>query len=572
MNTIKMLTIVFLILLFQQPLFATLNLTEEERAYITVRAPVLAVSVDGSAPIQYTDSQGKIRGIAVKVLQEIGNRTGLTFENRLITELDQLHEVYTAGDDIIFGIPKQYAMPGYPLSSPFLQSQTILFVNKKIQPQDLENKRFAATYSSALPTGISEEQAIYYQSREDAIKAVNKGEADFGYGNAYSVAFYTLRYGFRDIYTIPQKMEERQYSILFIKDDPLLISIINKALASISPQEMQNITLEVTSQVERIITPTMIMDIYGGEFFLIFLSIITILVAALAFVLRSRETLNFEKMKFQTIAEVSNEYLFEYDIHHKTLIFYKKFSTLFTTSEALKAAENKLIAQMTTTPSPEDNPIIKLEMPNGSSGFFRLSSSKVPREKKKRETWIGKLQDISEEIKKQHVLENLAKTDGLTGLLNATTTHHYVETRLQHKQSSETDYCILFDLDDFKSVNDTMGHLAGNKVLEAIGDVLLQSNHTHADIIGRVGGDEFCIYLVAVQSEKAALSYCASLLEAVRVRFSDDQVTISMGMARVAEKDTYETLYTRVDFAMYQAKSKGKNRLEIVDTQTNTRT
>ncbi|HKL60229.1 MAG TPA: GGDEF domain-containing protein, partial [Sphaerochaeta sp.] len=153
-----------------------------------------------------------------------------------------------------------------------------------------------------------------------------------------------------------------------------------------------------------------------------------------------------------------------------------------------------------------------------------------------------------------------------------TTTHHYIETRLQHKQSSETDYCILFDLDDFKSVNDTMGHLAGNKVLEAIGDVLLQSNHTHADIIGRVGGDEFCIYLVAVQSEKAALSYCASLLEAVRVRFSDDQVTISMGMARVAEKDTYETLYTRVDFAMYQAKSKGKNRLEIVDTQTNTRT
>lgn len=557
-----------MLILFQHMLFATINLTDEEQSYIANRGPVRAVSVDGSGPIQYTDAQGRIRGIAVQILQEIGKRTGLSFDSLLYKEIGDIQTAYSDGTDILFGIPDQYIRPEYTVSKPLLHSQTILYANKNIEPHNLKNKRFAATVSSALPEGITEGQAIYYQSREEAIKAVDKGEADFGYGNAYSVAFYTLQHGFRNIYTVPQGKEERLYRILFIQDDPLLISIIDKALASFSAQELQNITLEATSQVERIITAGQIMDSYGGEITLISLIVITILGTSLLITQRSRSTLDLERKKFRTIAEVSNEYLFEYDAHQKNLVFYEKFLSLFPTSASLLAAQNELMTPLATLPLPSVAPVIELQMPSGRSGFFRMSASRVTEQKNRDSTWIGKLQDISEEVIIQNQLKDLAQTDGLTGLLNAATTRLKIESRLKNKDSSETDYCILFDIDDFKLVNDTRGHLEGDRVLKSLGSVLLQGAHSNEIIIGRVGGDEFCIYHKAIAAEMDPLSYATALLEAVRLTFHEDGITISMGLSAVKPMDSYETLYARVDNAMYQAKSKGKNCVHVFPSPT----
>lgn len=569
MSRHKNLAILFLLLfLLQQVVCASIILTDEERSYIATRGPVRAASVDGSGPIQYTDSHGVIRGISVQVLKEIGIRTGLSFDYMLYAKLGEADAAFSDGTDILFGIPDQYARPGYKLSSPFLRSQTILFANKRVKSQELENKRFAATRSSALPEGISEEQAIYYSSREDAIKAVNKGEADFGYGNAYSVAFYTLQHGLQDIYTIPHRKEDRYYRILFIKDDPLLISIIEKGLASITPSELQAITLDATSHVERIITPSQILDSYGEEILLAALVIIAILVAALFTIQKSRVTLSIERKKFRTIAEVSNEYLFEYEAHDKTLILYEKFKNLFTSPKALQAAQKKILSQLTTQSSIEENPVIELEIPCGKNSFFRISASKVSGYKGKDTTWIGKLQDITEEVEKQNLLKELAQKDGLTGLLNATTTRLRIEQRLQDKDPSETDFCIIFDLDDFKTINDSNGHLAGNKVLKAVGSILLQQYNSNPKIVGRIGGDEFCAYLVAIASKETALSYCNTLLESIRFKLRTEGVTISLGLSQVRVNDTYETLFARVDDALYQAKSKGKNRIEIAGSET----
>lgn len=520
--------ILFILLALQHILCASILLTDEERSYIATRAPVRAVSVDGAAPIQYTDSKGVIRGISIQVLGEISKRTGLSFEYKLHEKLTQAGVAYSDGTEILFGIPDQYARPGYQVSKPFLRTQTILFANKKANSQALENMRFAATYTSALPEGITEEQSIYYQSREEAIKAVNAGEADFGYGNAYSVAFYTLRHGFQNIYTVPQGKEERLYRILYIKDDPLLISIMEKALSSFTTEELQAFTLEATSQVERVITPMMILDTYRSQVLLIALAIIAILLGSLVFVHRSRTNLNLEKMKFRAIAEVSNEYLFEYDTQEQTLVPYEKLKTLLATPEALKLARKTILSFLAEQPSDDESPILELELKGGERGFFRLSASKVARQKGRGETWIGKLQDISEEVEKLNHLEDLAQTDGLTGLLNATTTRLRIVQRLNAKKPSGIDFCILFDLDDFKTVNDTNGHLAGDRVLKSVGNILLQSNRSKDDIIGRVGGDEFCIYLVAIGTEEAAFSYCTSLLERVRFKLHAEGVTISM--------------------------------------------
>jgi len=559
----RMITILIFFLVLQQSIFASLNLTPEELSYIKFREPVRAVSVDGTGPIQYTDSKGEIKGVAVDVLKEIEKRTGLSFTCTLLEKLDQLDATYSDGTDIIFGIPNQYARPNYKLSEPFLRSHTILFINTEVNAHELANKNFAATYGSALPQGIREEQAIYFQTRKEAIEAVNSGLADFGYGNAYSLAFYTLQHGFRNIYTIPQDKEERTYRILFINDDPLLISIIEKALASFNPYELNNIILEATSQVERIITPSLVIGTYGKEIFTATFFIIGLLIIALVIVLNSHKKLNFQRKKYMAISEVSNEYLFEYSSLHKTLHLSNKFKTLFSTQTTLKAAQNTLISTLASLPI-EESEVIELNLPSGKMHTFLLSAIKVSKQRSGTKTWIGKLLDISEEKAKQKHLENLAQKDGLTDLLNASTTRHQIEKRLTQKLPEERDFCILFDLDDFKAVNDSGGHLVGDRVLQTIGEIMLQTQSSTLDILGRVGGDEFCIYLIDVPSYETVISYCTSLLEIVRSRLQEEGVTISLGVVEVQKGETYEELYTRVDNALYTSKANGKNRMEIM--------
>ena len=560
----KRLTSIFIFfLVLQQSIFALLNLTPEEISYIKRREPVRAVSVDGAGPIQYTDSKGEIKGVAVDVLKEIEKRTGLTFTYTLLEKMGQFDSVYSDGTDILFGIPDQYARPNYKLSTPFMYSHTILYLNTAVNAQELKNKRFAATYGSALPEGIREDQAIYFQSREEAIKAVDSGLADFGYGNAYSLAFYTLQHGLRNIYTIPQGKEERAYRILFINDDPLLISIIEKALASFNPYELNNIILEATSQVERIITPSLVIGTYGKEIFTATFFIIGLLIIALVIVLNSHKKLNFQRKKYMAISEVSNEYLFEYSSLHKTLHLSNKFKTLFSTQTTLKAAQNTLISTLASLPI-EESEVIELNLPSGKMHTFLLSAIKVSKQRSGTKTWIGKLLDISEEKAKQKHLENLAQKDGLTDLLNASTTRHQIEKRLTQKLPEERDFCILFDLDDFKAVNDSGGHLVGDRVLQTIGEIMLQTQSSTLDILGRVGGDEFCIYLIDVSSYETVISYCTSLLEIVRSRLQEEGVTISLGVVEVQKRETYEELYTRVDNALYTSKANGKNRMEIM--------
>ncbi len=553
---------IYFICVLQYAFTNSINLTEEELNYIASRGPVRAVSADGTGPIQYTDSKGNIKGIAVGMLDEISKITQLTFDIKLYEELTQVGKAYQDGTDIIFGIPDQYTREGYSVSEPLLQSTTILFANINTDIKDLEHKIFAATYGSDLPEGVNEEKVIIYNSREDAIKAVNSGAADFGYGNAYSVAFYTLQHGLNNIYTVPHGKEARLYRILFIQDDPLLESIINKAIQSIDTYQKQNIILSSTSQIERILTPALIIKTYGVKIVIGSLIIIFLLIIAIIFIASSHSKLNFQKQKYAILAEVSNEYIFEYDSATSTLSLGEKFHSLVNTSSCYDEVQNAITSTLSDFSDSDDGKIISLDSPSGKQICFKVIATKVPIDKTKG-IWIGKLVDISEEIDKHNYLETLAQEDGLTRLLNAVTAREKIEHRLLLKRNEEKDMFIIFDIDDFKLINDTKGHLGGDEVLQSIGEILIQTKRSDKDIIGRIGGDEFCIYLENLPSIEEGCTYCTSLIGSLR----EEGISVSMGASSVND-DSIDELYQKVDNVMYKAKNSGKNRVEFDRLQT----
>ena len=140
---------------------------------------------------------------------------------------------------------------------------------------------------------------------------------------------------------------------------------------------------------------------------------------------------------------------------------------------------------------------------------------------------------------------------------------------LLEKEKQSTDLVcplIAIDLDNFKAVNDTYGHSEGDKLLKAVANVLTRSVR-QTDIVGRMGGDEFIIYLTKVNNKKTAEKVAAKLCTAVsalsleKEEWSD--ITASFGVAFGDADATWSSLYHQADVALYDAKEKGKNQYSV---------
>lgn len=126
---------------------------------------------------------------------------------------------------------------------------------------------------------------------------------------------------------------------------------------------------------------------------------------------------------------------------------------------------------------------------------------------------------------------------------------------------------IMLDLDNFKDINDSHGHPAGDLVLRKVADTLVREFPRRSDFISRYGGEEFAIILVDTVPEEQ-MSIAERLLEAIRslnidYEGTDIQVTASIGMSACRPEDTAEILLKRTDEALYQAKQEGRNRVTI---------
>lgn len=161
-------------------------------------------------------------------------------------------------------------------------------------------------------------------------------------------------------------------------------------------------------------------------------------------------------------------------------------------------------------------------------------------------------------------LSQKADTDLLTGLNNKIATERKVQEYIERHPDIQGVF-FMFDIDDFKKINDTQGHAFGDEVLRSLGNHITNEFRV-SDIIGRTGGDEFIIFLKGIQTDEQVQKEARKLENFFKhfqvgeyVKYS---ATASIGAA-VYSKDgkTYSELYKAADSALYEAKRQGKNRL-----------
>ena len=160
---------------------------------------------------------------------------------------------------------------------------------------------------------------------------------------------------------------------------------------------------------------------------------------------------------------------------------------------------------------------------------------------------------------------HMANTDELTDLVNRRHFFEILEREVLQAKIRRTSLALMMlDIDNFKNINDTYGHLGGDEILKLIGQIL-QTNVYSLDVVARYGGEEFVVLLPSTSSTKAyhAAEKLRKIVEQFQWKISDKQisVTISIGLVNIDSnnlQDTYE-LIEKADEALYIAKRSGRN-------------
>lgn len=299
---------------------------------------------------------------------------------------------------------------------------------------------------------------------------------------------------------------------------------------------------------------------------------------------RTLALLEQERIKYQFIAEMSKEILFEYTFQSDILTLSEEGADQLNLPEiivnlkedsrfqqVIKAEDhqdlrNKIRSASPSKPTISENYCLCV---NGQWRWFKITA---------RPLWlgndtnaitgvIGKCTDIHEEIMELDYLKQTANIDDVTGLYRRNYARTKIKEILEKAENTHRNYALmLFDLDFFKNANDLYGHMFGDQVLREAAQKV-QKSVRNSDIIARIGGDEFLIF---VEYKMDIFPVVERIFQSIGGMYQDFHIYASMGVSLAPVHATeYEALFHCADQALYAAKHKGRNCYCIYDDSMN---
>ncbi|CAH1086749.1 EAL domain-containing protein [Candidatus Nitrotoga sp. 1052] len=214
---------------------------------------------------------------------------------------------------------------------------------------------------------------------------------------------------------------------------------------------------------------------------------------------------------------------------------------------------------------------------NGESYVEWLSISTMKDERGESSHYIAVVSDISERKAAEERMVYIAQHDFLTNLPNRMMLHDRLTQAIAHAGREQRKVAVMFlDLDRFKAINDTLGHLVGDKLLKIVADRISSVART-SDTVSRLGGDEFAIMLPYIENTDDIATIAVKLLTSIAgpcvIDGNEIEVTTSIGISVFPEDgNDSESLIAHADAAMYQAKGNGRNNYQFFTHEMNRRT
>lgn len=289
--------------------------------------------------------------------------------------------------------------------------------------------------------------------------------------------------------------------------------------------------------------------------------------------IRTQKQLYAEIEKRNQIYELLNEHFFEYD-HNKKKLVVKNPVPDDPSDKMLNYDLSGLNMDheqpgkmfLKTIRSGQDGSFeIQDHCLDGELHWLRIIQKNYYDPQKKLVCTLGTVQIIDQAKKEIHELVTQAQRDGLTGLYNAQTFRSMVEEALRSHQEGSFSALLLLDIDHFKKINDSFGHMHGDQAICWLADRLNEWFGPQC-LLGRFGGDEFMVFLPRVANKEQLVQECDRLCQSMRQRdeAAEGRVTISLGAVYYGQPDHYDELFQTADRALYQAKAAGRNRYAVL--------
>ncbi len=284
-----------------------------------------------------------------------------------------------------------------------------------------------------------------------------------------------------------------------------------------------------------------------------------------------------EEQKYLIISDISEELPYEYDIEEDVITFAEKFNHIFEGNAIIKNPANNMIKDGLVSNDTKEaieelfylagvgteyhSTEFKLNTKNAGYQWYFSTFSTIYDEEGSPLRVVGLLRNIHAQKVEQQKLLTKAETDLMTGLLNKATTESKIKSHLRELNGNSYNTLMLVDIDDFKNINDTYGHLKGDEVIIDIAKTLMDIIGEY-DLAGRLGGDEFCVFFSNLLDTQVACEKATLIADRLRELYPGTdscKVTLSIGIASTNEQIPYNTLLENADTALYQAKLNGKN-------------
>lgn len=556
----------------------------EEKEYIEQAGTLKVAVLDGKAPLQSMDPKtGKAVGIAVDFLEYISDETGLKFDYTGVSDVGEYYSLIENDEiDLILAVPGTSKIAeefGIMHTLPYMSAAQILLVHKGIDPGDLKGKT-EAVYDAFVTADQNAGGVKQYFTPEEVIEAVDGGESDYCRIDNYSYQDCINSRVFKNITAIVMSENESlDISMGVVRDSDLALhSILNKVIAYMPDAEREKILYESSFSREQPPLADYVRE-NPAPFVALILLFLTVLVAFALYSYQSRFAMDrkmaLEYKRYRQLSEVVGESVYEYDFKDDVLRFSGDGERTLGVSDVIPdfsvfgesrikelnvGGEESLYHWiMEKKDGTKDVQILFSKEPNR---WYRVTSKVVRDEQGNPVYAIGRIWDIQKEKIEKDRLLNRARIDGITGIYNSSTIRELITDEINVLDTEGA--LMIIDIDHFKEINDKYGHSAGDSVLTQIGTSIRQV--FESDIYGRLGGDEFIVFMPYVGGRKEIRRKVGKIRRAfgnIVVSSEWCGITASIGVAEKEEKDNFESMYQKADGLLYDVKRGGRNGYKI---------
>ncbi len=543
------------------------ELSDNEKSYIQQSGTLTVGYNRNLAPISYEEN-GEFTGVARDVCRMVETKSGLKMEFKGYDNSQELVRALQNGEiDFIAGVDKMNSYHAMSYSKDYLQYVDVVVRHNTVDAASL--KHYVGAIGEKHAAYMDAEQSASSTSIEESIRQVHRQEADFTITNFYSANYYMRKNNYDAVTVIPYAINQTYHMGFGEGTDATLIAICNKCIYSLSEGETEIALMQYMDSVVQQVTvwsfvranPFVCIAVISGLFVL--------LTAVLFQRYSSQKKQALANKKYELLTFQAEEYIFEY--------YYKqeryKFDTNFV--EALGfvpvvhknafGVEKPIIGQFLKhmenilAEAKDAQFTMALKDEEGNNQWYRVITFVEYGKKKQPIYMLGKLVNIQKEMEEIVNFQNKAYRDALTQVYNR-------EGLLAHMPKEVNGVMlVVMDIDDFKKVNDTLGHGGGDYALLFFVDKLKQCMGNKA-LVARYGGDEFVTVLADVTMEEAE-KRLANLVKAMNVSiiYADNSrvLSISAGAVYAEELKPFDDMFEAADKVLYRTKEEGKNNYKL---------